>query len=75
MLNSLYSMLMGCNEINDRQRFALAFLFCLFSVFGFGGSEAELNVKEGGNLTVPEAVFKKPSNANQAPLRFPFLEF
>lgn len=51
-------MLMGCNERSDRQQFVLASYFCLFSIFGFGGCEAELNVK-GGNLTVPEAVFLK----------------
>lgn len=62
-------MLMVCNEIHDGQRFVLAFPLCLFSVFGFGGQEAELNVI-GGYLTVAEAVFKNQSNANQAPWDF-----
>lgn len=50
--------------------------FVYFPYFGFGCEEAELNVKERGNLTVPEVVFKKnPSNANQAPQDSPSLEF
>lgn len=67
MLNSLYSMLIGCNEINDGQRFVLAFLFCLFFHIWFWRLGSWIKCQRRRQFNCPWSSFQKPSNANQAP--------
>lgn len=65
-LNFLYSMLMGCNEINDGQQFVLAFLFLsIFRIWFWRlGSWVKCQRRQ---FNCPWSSFQKPSNANQVP--------